>query len=275
MKFDLLSACREKTLVAAHRGSASGNIPCNTLSSYEAALYQGADMIEIDVARFADGVLYVFHPGMERAHLYSARLIRDMTAQEVDSLCLVNQDVTPTQFHVSRLDEVLDRFKDRCYINIDKFWMWPDEIARRVRAHGMEDQVLVKTDADPAVFDRVEQVAPDLPYMIIAKQQDDYSEQLKKRNLRYVGVEALFTEETAPICSPEYIDRMHQMGLIVWANAIVYSYRAVLSAGHNDDISAPGNPDAGWGWLARRGFDILQTDWVMPCVQYLQSIGKR
>jgi len=27
---------------------------------------------------------------------------------------------------------------------------------------------------------------------------------------------------------------MHQMGLIVWANAIVYSYRAVLSAGHND-----------------------------------------
>ena len=45
MKFDLLSACREKTLVAAHRGSASGNIPCNTLSSYESALYQGADMI--------------------------------------------------------------------------------------------------------------------------------------------------------------------------------------------------------------------------------------
>ena len=91
----------------------------------------------IDIARSEDGVLYVFHPGMEPVHLYSSRLIKNMTSKEIDMLYLVNQDRTSTQFRVSRLDEVLERFKDRCYINIDKFWMWPEEIAAKVREHGM------------------------------------------------------------------------------------------------------------------------------------------
>ena len=34
----------------------------------------------------------------------------------------------------------------------------------------------------------------------------------------------------------------------------------MLSAGHNDDISAAGEPERGWGWLLDR-FDIIQTDW--------------
>lgn len=275
MKFDLVQSCRERLIVAAHRGAAGGNIPCNTISSYEAALYQGADMIEIDIARSQDGVLYVFHPGMEPVHLYSSRLIKNMTSREIDMLYLVNQDRTATQFRVSRLDEVLDRFKDRCYINIDKFWMWPEEIAAKVRDHGMQDQVLVKTGPDEDIFDRVEQTIPDLPYMVIVHEKDDVTERLRKRNMRYVGVEALFATDDAPICSPEYIERMHKQDKIVWANAIVYNYQAVLAAGHSDDISAPGNPDAGWGWLADRGFDIIQTDWILPCIRYLEQKGKR
>ena len=57
MKFDLLEATKEKIIVVAHRGAAGGNIPCNTISAYENALRQGADMIEIDVEMTADGIL--------------------------------------------------------------------------------------------------------------------------------------------------------------------------------------------------------------------------
>ncbi|MGI6238506.1 MAG: glycerophosphodiester phosphodiesterase family protein [Christensenellales bacterium] len=275
MEFNLTHAARGKTLVAAHRGAAAGNIPCNTIPAFDAALFQGADMLEIDISRSADGVLYVFHPGMEPVHLYSPRLIRDMHSREVDMLYLVNQDRAATEHRVPRLHDVLARYKGKCYINIDKFWMWPREIAEAVRAQNMQDQVLVKTAADPACFDQVEEFAPDLPYMVIARDEDDFTDALCKRNLRYVGVEALFAEESAPICAPEYIDAMHARGLILWGNAIVYDYRAVLSAGHTDDVSAAGNPDAGWGWLAARGFDIIQTDWIMPCVSYLAQKGYR
>ncbi|MBQ5587939.1 MAG: hypothetical protein IIU73_04915, partial [Selenomonadales bacterium] len=42
-------------------------------------------------------------------------------------------------------DEILERFKGRCYINCDKFWLHPREISDRIRAHGMMEQILVKT----------------------------------------------------------------------------------------------------------------------------------
>ena len=54
--------CKNRALIAAHRGASGGNIPCNTLAAYEIALRQGADIVEIDVAISAEGGHYVFHP---------------------------------------------------------------------------------------------------------------------------------------------------------------------------------------------------------------------
>ena len=73
----------------------------------------------------------------------------------------------------------------------------------------------------------------------------------------------------------EYLDFMHENGLAVWVNPIVYDYRAVISAHHTDDVAIAGDPDTGWGWLAERGFDILQTDWLMPADVYLTRKGYR
>ena len=72
MQNSLSEAAAERRLIVAHRGVSGGNIPCNTLAAYEVALRQGADMIEIDVEMSADGKLFIFHPGMEPAHLWCA-----------------------------------------------------------------------------------------------------------------------------------------------------------------------------------------------------------
>ena len=61
--FDLVRDARQKTLLVAHRGISGGNIPCNTIAAFDAALADGADMIELDVSRSLDGTLYVFHGG--------------------------------------------------------------------------------------------------------------------------------------------------------------------------------------------------------------------
>ena len=119
--FDLKKLAAKKLILVAHRGVWGGNIPCNTVAAYETALRQGADMIEIDVDRSLDGRLFVFHPAMEPAHLNQNLSIRDMTAAEIKKLRYVNIDNVDTQFGIEELDTVLDRFKDRCYINIDKF----------------------------------------------------------------------------------------------------------------------------------------------------------
>jgi len=268
-------AAAEKILLAAHRGVAGGNIPCNTLAAYEIALRQGADIVEIDVARAKDGTLYVFHPGMEGAHLRSQTRIADMTADEVNKLCFVNQDSTRTVHPVSLLDEVLDLLKGRCYVNIDKFWTAIPEITACVRAHGMEQEVIVKTGADRKWFDLVEQYAPELPYMPVISANDNCMEELLARNINYIGAEVLFKTEEEQVAAPEYIQTMHDHGLLLWANSIVYDYRAVLTAGHTDDEALTGDPEKGWGWLADRGFDIIQTDWLLPLKLFFRETGRK
>ena len=62
---------------------------------------------------------------------------------------------------------------------------------------------------------------------------------------------------------------MTDQGMVMWANSIVYDYRAVLTAGHTDDIAISTDPDHGWGWLIDRGFNILQTDWPLALKTYL------
>jgi len=100
-------------------------------------------------------------------------------------------------------------------------------------------------------------------------------EKLMQRKLCYVGAEVLFDREDSPVCSKAFLERMHQDGKIVWVNAIVYYYKAVLAAGHNDDISVSEDPEKGWGWLADRGFDMIQTDFVFQCGRFLEETGRR
>ena len=253
---------------------AGGNIPCNTITSYETALKQGADMIEIDVTMSADGQLYIFHPGMEKAHLNADCHIEQMNRDQVSQLRFVNQDNTPTQFGLNTLDEVLEQFKGRCYINCDKFWEHPKEITDRIRAHGMMEQILVKTSPKKELFDVIETYAPDVQYMVIVKQDaDKVHRELLSRNINYMGQELLFETEDSPLCSPEYLEQLRKDNILSWANAIVYSYKAVLAAGHSDDTALSEDMEKGWGWLARRGFDFIQTDWPLMVKMYLEEQG--
>ena len=143
MAFNLHEAAKEHRLIVAHRGVTGGNIPCNTLPAFEIALMQGADMIEADVSRAGDGTLCIFHPRMEPKHLGLRCSIPEMTWQEISGLRYINMNHTPTQFGILKLDELLEQFKNRCFINLDKFWDAPAEIYKAVKRHNMMDQVLV------------------------------------------------------------------------------------------------------------------------------------
>lgn len=269
--YDLSQRIGQRPLIAAHRGLSGGNIPGNTLVGFDAALFQGADMVELDVERGRSGKLYVFHGGLETAHLGCPCSLTELSDEEIAVLRHLNQDMAPTVCPVSTLDEVLEHLKGRCYINIDKFALYPGAIAEVVRRHGMLDQVVVKTDAREDVLKRVEREAPDLAYIAIMKAQDRFTPWLLNSPIRFIGVECVFETEDVPICSPAYIKAMHKKGLVLWGNGIVFDHRRVLSAGHNDDISICGRMDEGWGWLLDRGFDIVQTDWPAQLRAYMDG----
>lgn len=268
-------AAHDHILLAAHRGVAGGNIPCNTQQAYQIALNQGADIVEIDVAVSADRQLFVFHPGMEPAHLRSQKFIRDMTAEEVDKQRFVNQDGTPTECPVSRLDDILELLKGKCFVNVDKFWTAVPEIAACIRRHGMQEQVIVKAPVKADCLEQLEMYAADMPYMPIINKMDTVTDELLKRRITLLGAEVLFYSDDDQTASEAYIESMHKRGLLLWANSIIYDYRAQIAARHSDDVAMVGDPDSSWGWLVDRHFDMIQTDWILPLRLYLQARGQK
>ena len=260
-----------RPFLAAHRGVSTANIPCNTLAAYRIALALGADVVEIDVAKSKDGVFFVFHPGMEPVYLKCGKYISEMTAEEVKALPLLNQDEVPTSYRVPTLQEVFALLKGKAYINVDKFWTDVEGITAEIYKAGVEKQVIVKTHADEKALSEVEKYAPDLMYMTMAWHKDEVTELLTGRNVNFIGIEALFDREEDEICSDEYLSAMHEKGLLVWSNAIVYNEKEVISAHHTDDISLVDDPEKGWGWLMKKGFDFIQTDWLSAAHTYIKE----
>ncbi len=274
MTFDLRADAKKRLLLVAHRGVWGGNIPCNTIPAYETALREGADMIEIDITRTADGKLIVFHPGMEQPLLGFCEKLERLPWDFVKQLRYINIDNVPTQYGIPTLDEVLERFKGRCYINADKFWLYPREISEAIRAHGMQEQLLVKGKPRNELLDIVEEYCADMPFMAVIRDEAEL-ESVKGRNLRFFGSEVLFDDDTSRLCSPEFIEECHKRDELVWCNSIVYNYRSVLAGGHSDDLAAEGDPEGSWGWIADRGFDFIQTDWVLSAATFLEKTGRR
>lgn len=274
MSFNIYDKAKENIIVVAHRGVSGGNIPCNTLTAYEIALKQGADMIEVDVSCGCDGKLFLFHPGMEIEHLNKDINLSEMTYKQIRNLRYVNYDNTPTQFRIAGFEDFLEQFKGRCFINIDKFWGNPELIYKTIRRHGMTEQMLVKSKPSKKVYDVLENLCPELPFIPIVSENHESHSELMTKNINYVGAEVLFKKDDSYLASPEFIDMMHRDNKLVWVNSIIYDYKEQLSGGHSDDTAMTVSEDYGWGWLADRGFDFIQTDWTMMLVDYLKKSGK-
>lgn len=274
MNFDLREKAKENIIIVAHRGASGGNIPCNTLASYEIALSQGADMIEVDVSISADGRLFLFHPMMELSHLGKPVLLRAMPFSLIKKLHYVNYDRVPTQFTLASFDDFLEQFKGRCYINIDKFWSNPEKIYAAIKRHNMQDQILVKSKASEKVFDFMESFAPELAFMPIVNENCNCHEELMRRKINYIGIETCFKTDDAPVAQDEFIEKIHADGKLLWVNSIIFSHKKQLAGGHSDDTALTKDPYLGWGHLADKGYDFIQTDWPMMLIDYLKKNEK-
>lgn len=268
----LQQARKEKgVLVAAHRGVSGGNIPFNTMKAFDAALCQGADILETDITASKDSELFVFHPKQEKNHLDLDIHLEEMTGDEVRKLRYVNFDRTPTEYGIPTLDDFLETYKNRCIINLDHAWDDLPDVIKAVRRHNMVEQILMKAPAKLKFAKIMEELAPDMMFMPILKEKDEISEQLEKMNVNFIGSELVFAKEDSPLVQEEYLELQHKKGRLLWVNSLLYSYKAQLSAGHTDDIAVAGDPDYGWGWLIDKGFDIIQTDWVLQLRGYLSN----
>lgn len=261
----------KEILVAAHRGVAGGNIPPNTIAAFDLALKEGADILEMDLFKSRDGEIFVFHTGMEPAYLDHHFKIETLTSEEIRRLRLCNVDLQETFIPLNSFDEILEHYKNKGILNLDRCIHIVKDVMETVKKHDMMDQILLKSDPSDQSLKLVETYAPSVNYMPVFMEEDKASGKIEKMNINYVGAELVFEREDSPIAREDYMEMMHKKGRFLWVNSLVYSSRVKLSAGHNDDISVTGKPEEGWGWLIDKGFDIIQTDWTHHCVEYIKT----
>lgn len=255
-------------LVAAHRGTGGGNIVQNTIGAYRNALMHGADMVEIDAAMTTDGVFYCFHDGQEPQILGVKENIRTMTSKEVEALPLINSLNHAINKHVNRVDDALEALRGKCLINIDRAWFYWKEIIQLLVRHDMADQIVLKSPVKPALLQTLVDSHSNLMYMPITYSQEDIAV-VASYDVNFAAAELIFEEENNTLVSPDSMARLHEDGLLLWVNAITLHDKVRLCAQFDDDHAVMEGPDNSWGWLIRRGFDILQTDWPAPLRAYI------
>ena len=273
MKNTLRLFSNDTVQVAAHRGTAGANIPCNTIPAFDIALKGGASILEMDLFKSADGEIFIFHTGKEPYQLNKDIDLTQLNSNEIRQLSLINIDFNATHWGINTFDEVLEHFKGRCILNLDRIGTCIPDVIKVVERHNMREQILLKHEPIPGILKIIEELAHDYMFMPIYMEEDTASEMIERMNINYIGAELVFKTEQSPVVQPEYIEKMKRNGKTLWGNAVLYNYMIPLSAGHTDDVSLIETPDKGWGWLIDHGFDIIQTDWTYQCCKYLKDRG--
>lgn len=251
---------KNKILIAAHRGTCGGNVVQNTCMSYKNALLHGADIIEVDVSMTTDGVFYAFHNGEEPLELGIDRDIRTMTSEEVDQLYTLNSVRHVCRQKLEHLEEVLESFRGKCLINIDRSWFYWKEIIALLDGMDMKDQILLKSGVEEDLLKELEESGTGIMYMPIMKRPEEW-DTIKKYNINVAAAELIFTDLESEFLSPGFMEQLKEAGIVPWVNAITLDDDTILSGLLDDNNAIKTGYEETWGKLMDFGFEIIQTDW--------------
>ncbi|MDP4152373.1 MAG: glycerophosphodiester phosphodiesterase family protein [Bacillota bacterium] len=261
---------KKNILIATHRGASGGNIIENTACGFDAAIAMGTDIVEADIAQTLDGDLFVIHDTMEDRLFRVNKNIRKMTTKEARELRYINQNCTVMAEGLNTFDEILEHLKGRCLINLDRCWYcWP-AVFKTLKKHGMNEQIILKSPPKPDYLNILSACDVPFMYMPILKKTEDL-EVVNNAGVNLVALELVFKTEDNPLVDDTFLLEQKKRGLLIWGNAITLDEFTQLAAGHDDDSSILKNPDEGWGYFVKKGFDIIQTDWPSLLHNYLRK----
>ncbi|MGY0055804.1 glycerophosphodiester phosphodiesterase family protein [Streptomyces sp. LZ34] len=261
--------------MAVHRGTGLGTIAENTQRAVEAALRQGAEMVEIDVVESTDGEFFLFHDGYESMHFGITENIRTLDSAAIRRLQYRWCSVESVPYGLTTLDEVL-RMNPSALFNLDRsWWYWP-RLLPFLDGYDVAARVVIKSPVADDLLGRLAAHEVKYPYAPMVRSHDEVLQVLEAgEEINTVGMELLATTDDHEFASPDYLDWLHSRGLFAFLNAINQSGRVPLFCGWDDETSVLDDPDAGWGRLAALGADIIQTDWPGLLVPYRNGLLRK
>ena len=268
-------------LIAQHRGAYHANLSENTIPAFIASLQLGADMLELDVAQALDGGLFCFHDGMERRLLHRLIPINASFSHTVKRLRYYNGIGQRSDYKVNTIEEVLKAFcseeiSDKSpLIAIDRAWNHLDRLLPLMKKYPQTlSQCIVKGFVRDGTLAKLSKSDIKPMFLPIVTKRAEVDKVLTFDNLNLAGIEVLFKEQNSEFFSDAFIKEMHDRNLFVWVNAICLgdSPRNNKASNLTDDLAITSSPDASWGVLAKKRYDIIQTDWPALLSNYRKTL---
>ena len=257
----------------------------NSIAAIEACIQDGVDMVELDIRATRDGEIVLMHDETVDRTTNGRGRVEDLALTEFRSLKLKSGAggehavLDPRDLSPPTLREALLAAKGEILVNIDAKAELYDEVFRIVDETGTGGQVLMKMRA-----------APDAPqlvnaaflgralFMPVIVQCDDSKEEARfcasgldplvddYMAFNPIAFEIVYTQDEFLLSG---VDAMRTRGRI-WVNTL----RPQFSAGRTDDRAVV-NPDNVWGWLLDKGVSMIQTDYPIELLRYLETKGLR
>ena len=162
-----------KPMIFAHRGACK-YAPENTIASFELAVEQGADAIELDAKLSADGKVMVIHDQTVDRTTNGKGKVNQLTHQELKQLDAGSFfDTRFSGERIPTLDEVFESVGRKFFINVEltNYASRHDElvplVAEIVKRHELQHSVLFSSFA-PVNLRRMQQLLPEVPVGLLA-----------------------------------------------------------------------------------------------------------
>ncbi|MGF9565955.1 glycerophosphodiester phosphodiesterase family protein [Neorhizobium sp. JUb45] len=268
---DYIADQKRDPAIVAHRGAWHG-APENSLAAIERAIAVGADVVELDIRKSADGELFIMH---DDTLLRMAGIDRDaetFTIAELKAIALREDDGgehrATTDQRIPTLKEVLEIIRGRIFTDLDLkdrgLFSEVAACAREMNAASYVDlktRVMTREELDWVRAQNIDGVA----FMAMSKftAESIHETMALLSEIRPFMCEMRF-DSLDTIKANRQIFRDANMAL--WTNTL-----NMEASGEWVDKTALADPDRIWGTLMEAGVSVFQTDEPEALKAYLQA----
>lgn len=251
-----------KFLIASHRGYRTGNIIENTYLAFKAAVISGADILEIDISKSSDGILYAFHDGNELRLLNVEKNIKECSSKEIENFSYYNSIGNKTEYKVEKFEDLIKKLEKlsmefEFLINIDRGWEYLEEVFNILEKYNLKERCIIKTPLKDKYINILKNNKYKFMYLplIIEKNSLNKFENIRKdTNINVIGIEYSGNIREENLINTSYKDS------VLWINSLRLSLEERVYKEFDDDNSIKNYPNTGWLKLYKKGFNIIQTD---------------
>lgn len=257
------------TMVASRKGD-TNHYPENSLAAVEQAVTNGADIVEIDIKKTADGVLVLMDDDTVTRTCYGygeKTAVTEMNYAEIKNLKLLSNkggaSATKTDHTVPTLEDV---FKNRqnCLYLLDADWELKDEIYTLAEKYNMLDNVIfyicdVKTDEIAAWKSTLGTEPMIMTYF--------------KGNVIFAATATV--ENAAEVSDCIHLATKNPYGMIfgekVQETAYESSIRTMATPCYPELCGGRQDTVTYWDELISRGFNVILTDYTEELRKYVDD----